>query len=641
MSNRTIEAIVRLSAKLGPMAAFGQLGTKLADVNRKAAAVNRTQTMIAKSSTAATAALMRYAAPAAITYGAVSAGRAFATIERRLERIGINADASSAQMQTAFQQMRTIADDVKAPVDNVVSGLESLIASGKSLDEAMSLLPKVAAAAQASDSEFAAMATTADAITGSFGIAADQMGVAFDIIAKAGKAGKFELKDMAAELPSLAPAFAALGYRGGEGLKKLAAALQVVRMETGTSGEAATSFMDVLTKMNSVTVSNNFKKQFGVNIRREMEKAKKAGEDTLMAFIRLSKEAIDGDLSKIPLLFTDKQMQIAMRALINRTGEYTSQLNALGNAAGTVQGDIDRLATNTQASIDKMANSWDRLKTSIGGTIAPTASAGMDAVSNTIENQAAMDRGFAKMGMGFFESRFWSMMNAGNPEALKSVFWLGGGRTEWDKKRIAGYRQGADARIGADTPNLPDGVSYQERGLPETGPVIRTRDGKLLSVSEAAAASAPVPAARPSEFEMELARQEAARARSDVRTEAYVAARTPLAVPADADGNISLRPNQRVDELEGLLEKIDQAGSQSGADLAQGGRDAAEAVKASGDDIARGGQDAAAAIRDAGASIAAQIRAAISGAFGSGSSAPVSGNRGRTMPQAGQAGRAQ
>jgi hypothetical protein len=81
--------------------------------------------------------------------------------------------------------------------------------------------------------------------------------------------------------------------------------------------------MDVLTKMNSVTVSNSFKKQFGVDLRNEMKKAKAAGEDTLEAFIRLSKEAVNGDMSKLPLLFTDKQMLIGMRALMNHTGDFT------------------------------------------------------------------------------------------------------------------------------------------------------------------------------------------------------------------------------------------------------------------------------------------------------------------------------
>lgn len=603
MSNRTIEATVKLSAKMGSLAAFSQLSSKMADVNNKAAAINRAQTAIARSSrlqaaaftwqdtalashnarmmavaaqrqrqaVASRAALMRGISTPALVAGGVGAVgiaagagavRGFATLERRLERIGINADATSAQMESAFGRVRDIANDLGTPVENVISGLESLIASGKSLDEAMALLPTVAAAAHASDSEFMAMATTADAITGSFKIAADQMGIAFDIIAKAGKAGKFEMKDMAAELPSLAPAFAALGYKGEEGLKKLAAALQVVRMETGTSGEAATAFMDVLTKMNSVTVANNFKKQFGVDIRKEMDKARASGEDLLMAFIRLSKEAVHGDLSKIPLLFTDKQMQIAMRALINRTGEYTSQVEALGDAFGTVQGDVDRLATNVQTSIDKMANSWERLKTSIAGTIAPPAVVGMDAISNTIDDQAAMDRGFEKMGMGFIESRIWSMMNGGNPEALKSVFWLGGGRTEEDKKKIEAYRaQGADPRFGVDTPDLADGQTYQTRGLPEEGPTIQTRDGTVIYPEAAkTVSSVPAPASPPDAFEAALSEQRAEQRglEADMRREGLTRLDAPVPDAARAP-DISVRPAQHSNAIDAMLRRAEDA----------------------------------------------------------------------------------
>ena len=49
MANRTIEAILRLSAKLGSMSAFGQMGGKLTDIDRKAKAFNRSQKAINRS----------------------------------------------------------------------------------------------------------------------------------------------------------------------------------------------------------------------------------------------------------------------------------------------------------------------------------------------------------------------------------------------------------------------------------------------------------------------------------------------------------------------------------------------------------------------------------------------------------------
>lgn len=523
MSNRVIEAVVRLSAKLGSLAAFSQLSAKMAAVNKQAAAYNRTQAAMASSSRIAMAAAARYLAPAALAYAAAAAGKEFATLERRMTRIGINANASSEAMQGAMGRVRTIADDLHAPVENVLSGLESLIASGKSLDEALALLPTVSAAAQAADADFKEMASTSDAISSAFEIAADRMSGAFDIIAHGGKMGKFELKDMASELPSLAPAFAALGYRGEEGLKRLTAALQIVRMEVGTSGEAATSFMDVISKMETDTVSNNFKK-FGVNIRKEMGRARASGEDTLGAFIRLSREAVDGDMSKLPQLFTDKQMLVGMRALMNRFPELLGMYDELGNAAGTVMRDNERLARDTQATFDDMANSWDRLKKSIGEGVAPAVTPVLDSVSDGINDLINRDKendiikAYAEEKKLSASERLRLLMPGYFPglgdkkqdeERRAGILWEKGVRTEADRKRIAGYQQGA--RRYSDTPERDPSLGPEVRTLPEIGPVPRFRDDAERDGSTGGTAKVPVPKPRPSEVDIAIDRADEAR----------------------------------------------------------------------------------------------------------------------------------
>ena len=646
MSNRTIEAVVRLSAKLGPMAAFGQMGAKMADVNKKAAAFNKTQALVARSSNAATAAMMRFAAPAAIAYGAQRAVREFAGVERTLTRIGINADASREQMAGVFKELQQIAQATATPVDNIVSGLDSLIASGKSLDEAMALIGSVSATAQAAGADFGQMATTADAVSNSFGIAGDSMQGAFDILAMGGKAGKFELRDMAAELPSLAPAFAALGYEGEDGLKRLTAALQTVRMETGTSGEAATSFMDVLTKMNSVTVSNSFKKQFGVDLRNEMKKAKAAGEDTLEAFIRLSKEAIDGDMSKLPLLFTDKQMLIGMRALMNHTGDYTELLKALGNAAGTVYGDVNRVLKDSQSSIDRMANSWDRLKTSFGETIAPTASTAMETISSSLDRSSAINAALEKTGTakGWWARSHWGITSS---EAEKdSMAWVGGYRTDQQRALIAQHKDYRDAASAA--PSVPVTRTPEEMAAMRAEVWGSVPQNVVAPMPAHVRGTIPIPQARPDPTDAAIDTQDAVRAaalRPSPKTYAPFASGTS---PRDAEraSMHALRsdPNGVAVAIDdATTERFKRALEGSGADLAKGGEDAANAVSASGDDIARGGQDAAAALRAAGAAIAAQIKSAVANvnvrnSTGTPSAAAVSGNPGRTMPGAGKAG---
>jgi len=71
------------------------------------------------------------------------------------------------------------------------------VAAGRSLPEALAFLPSVVRTAQASGSDVTDIAKTADAVGAQMKIRAEDMQQAFDAMAKAGKAGEFELKDMA------------------------------------------------------------------------------------------------------------------------------------------------------------------------------------------------------------------------------------------------------------------------------------------------------------------------------------------------------------------------------------------------------------------------------------------------------------
>lgn len=574
MSNRTIEAILRVSSRLGSMAALSKVSAQLGAVDKKAKAFNRTQGAITKGTAAMAAAAARYAAPAILAAGAIKAEKAFATVERRMTRIGVTANASREEMAGALDVMRQLAQDLETPIDNVVDGLENLIASGKTLPEAMALLPSVARTAHAADAQFGEMATTADAISGAFGIAAGKMERAFDIIAAGGKAGKFELKDMAAQLPSLAPAFAALGYKGEEGLKRLTAAAQTVRMEVGSSGEAATSLMDVLTKMQSETVSNNFKK-FGMNIRREMDKAKKNGEDTLEAFIRLSKKAVKGDLSKLPQLFTDKQMLIGMRALINHTGEFRDLLKSLGDAAGTVRGDIKRLSEDAQGDFDRLANAWKNLTESFGENLSASGLTGkaadvLDGAANNANKRAAARRGLKKRGIdGFLAQEAWYLTHgAGRGFEFDVAAREGGYRTAAERKYGPGYMAYGASRAAA--PDLPVGQIPAPTARPTSGAPLQLPPPKYPTRAPSFVGSV---------FESE-----------------------------------PLRPGQVNGELNALIGKIEEGGQKAGDAVSQGGDKAGEAISSSADAIRAAGQDAAAAIKGAAADLSRAASAARSAA---------------------------
>ena len=212
----------------------------------------------ARSSAKAFSGLGRSVGGALAGLGAGSAVKAsitrFAEFERTLNRIGITAGASAQATARAGQTVQNMAKDFAMPIDRAVAGLDTLVASGKSLDEAMQFLPSVLATAQASGAATEDIANTALKAADALKIQAKDLQNAFDIMVAGGKAGQFELKDIAQYIPTLAGSFASIGYKGEDGLKKLIALMQTVRQDTATAGDAATQLQNlghvVLVKIN-------------------------------------------------------------------------------------------------------------------------------------------------------------------------------------------------------------------------------------------------------------------------------------------------------------------------------------------------------------------------------------------------------
>ncbi|MEW6258115.1 MAG: phage tail tape measure protein [Pseudomonadota bacterium] len=312
--------------------------------------------------------------------GAVAAGLAaraavtdFAQLDRHLRRIAITGDATEEDAAAAGKAIRALAQMPGSPgLETIVEGLDALVASGRSLPEAMRFLPSVVVTAQAAGAATAEIATTADAIGANFGIAADKMQRAFDILVAGGKLGKFELKDMARYLPSLANAAAPVVGKGEEGLRKLVALAQAVRAGTGSAEEANASLMNIFSKMETDQTVKNFK-EFGINLPKALAKARKEGRDLLEVFIDLSGQALKGDLSKIPQLFSDQEFARGMRALLAAPDALRRFQGALANVDGTALRDFGRIANDTQDKIEQFTNAWREMTLLVGGGAAPFA----------------------------------------------------------------------------------------------------------------------------------------------------------------------------------------------------------------------------------------------------------------------------
>lgn len=311
----------------------------------------------------------------------------FADVDRQMRRAAITGDAVEGRIGSATAEVRDIAMKTAQPIQRVQEGLDSLTASGMDFETAMKSLPTVAKVAQATGAEVRDIATTTSAATDNFGIAARDLEQTYDLLAKGGKLGKFELKDMARYLPSILPAAKAVGMAGNEGMARLVAMLQTIRIGTGSAEEAAASAQNIFAKMESEQTAKNFLK-FGVDLRKEMEKARKEGKDLTEVFVGLTERALKGDLSKIPQLFQDMEFARGMRALLDNKNKLAEFIAAMKQAGGTIDADFNRVAGDTKAKVDQLSESFDRATAAAGGLIATVTAPFIQKLSANLQRDA-------------------------------------------------------------------------------------------------------------------------------------------------------------------------------------------------------------------------------------------------------------
>lgn len=336
-------------------------------------------------------------AATAAGYAAARAYSNFADVERKIGRIALNADKGLDIVGPTMTKLQQLAQKTALSFDDVSSGLETLVASGRSLDDSMAFLPSVAMTAQASGAAISDIALSADALSGSMKIGAADMQKAFDILVAGGKAGKFELRDMAQYLPSLLPAFSALGYEGTEGLQKIVAMLQVVRNQAGSSAEAATYLGNVFQKMYSEETAKKFKK-FGVDLPKALDRARREGKDVLDVFLDMTALATKGDLSKLTQIFTDAEVQKGVRALMMGRPDLEKYTRELSNVDGSALRDFNKIAEDSAGKIQRLSTLWGTFMAQLGGKVADGANPVLEKLTTAISDAEARAKSRKEQG---------------------------------------------------------------------------------------------------------------------------------------------------------------------------------------------------------------------------------------------------
>jgi TP901 family phage tail tape measure protein len=316
--------------------------------------------------------------------------------DRALAELGAKGNLTAAQMTAIGDAAKATSSQMNQFATDIVRAQDFLVGMGLDVDRATKAMPSIARAATATGASLEDLSKAGFAAMSNLGLAAEDLGKSFDIMAAAGKAGGFELRDMAQYLPSITALASAKGMTGESGLAQIAAALQIVRRGAGDASEAATNFNNILQKINSNDAIKNFK-EAGIDIQKVLKDAKANGTDPLEASLRAINTALGGDMSRLGELFADAQVQKGLIPLLTGLEDYIRLRNEAARADGVISTDFARMMQTGVEQIKQFQIAMQNFQTSIGAALVPVLGNVAGALKPVLEAATALVAAFPRL----------------------------------------------------------------------------------------------------------------------------------------------------------------------------------------------------------------------------------------------------
>jgi TP901 family phage tail tape measure protein len=294
--------------------------------------------------------------------------------EAELSEIGKTAGSSEKEIASLAVALKNLSAPSKTNLapSILAAGVKDLVAQGLKLNDAIASMETLGKVAVATNSELTDVTKTGFQLQSALKIRPTELKATFDALAFAGKAGAFELKDMAQFMPTIASAATSLGIQGKDGAVALAAMMQMVRKDAPGAAEASTRLTDALLKMTAPETVKNFTK-FGVDIEGVLKKAVKDGVNPMDAAIKELIRVTGKDPFKLSQIFGDKEAKLALVSLMKYKEEYEKLKAAAGGAAaaGTVQADFEKSLKTFNGQLQTLQASGELVALSLGAKLLP------------------------------------------------------------------------------------------------------------------------------------------------------------------------------------------------------------------------------------------------------------------------------
>lgn len=183
--------------------------------------------------------------------------------ERALTEMRLTGELTADEMAGIRKQINDLSSETLQLPEDQVEAFKDMVAAGIDPRQIIQGLKAINRTATATFANVGDIGKTTVDLFQKMDIKPERLERAFNILHKAGKAGRFELKDMARYFPEVLASASQYGIQGEKGLAQVAAMLQIARRNRGEASEAATDMKGFFSKI--VSYRKEFKRA-GVNV---------------------------------------------------------------------------------------------------------------------------------------------------------------------------------------------------------------------------------------------------------------------------------------------------------------------------------------------------------------------------------------
>lgn len=326
----------------------------------------------------------------ALGFGAMRMLRPMVEFEDALVRFGNTAQIYGSALEGLGRNVTDAGVRFGFAGKAALAGANDYVAAGYSSAIALSALAPTLMLARTAGVEVTEASQAGISVMQNLGVAVRDVGAAFDIMAKAGREGRFEVNDMAKAFPGVASRASSLGMVGLDGVRRMAAMLQITRINARDADEGANNLLNFLDKLTGNETLQHFQKM-GVSIEQVWADAKRTGVDFTETMLDHIDRLTKGGTDPIALtnLFPDRQARQAAAALLANRREYERIKNAVSASAGVLEADWKRIEATSKTSLERVGAAIVSIGTSLSSALGPS----IVAVADRLAEMAA---GFAK-----------------------------------------------------------------------------------------------------------------------------------------------------------------------------------------------------------------------------------------------------